>query len=121
MPIESRTRVEFYLPVRSDIFAYQATLDWLADELATSRGGATTTTPFAGLFASASGGALMHDAVRILFCDFQLDMNASSHRLELIEYLETTKTYLLTKLQEEGIWVVFYSISRIASADSVQA
>lgn len=120
MPIENRTRVEFYLPVRSDIADYQATLDWLANELATSRGGATTTTPFAGLFSSASGGALIHDAVRILFCDFQLDLNNNSHRLELIEYLETTKAYLLNKLQEEDIWVVFYSISRIASEGTVQ-
>ncbi len=120
MPIENRTRVEFYLPVRSDISAYQATLDWLADELATSRGGSTTTTPFAGLFASASGGTLISDAVRILFCDFQLDLNNSSHRSELIEYLETTKNYLLRKLEEEDIWIIFYSISRVASEGAVQ-
>ena len=51
MPTENRTRVEFYLPVRSDLPTYQAVLDWLVEDLAHSRGGATITTPFAGVFA----------------------------------------------------------------------
>lgn len=115
MPIENRTRVEIYLPVRSDIASYQVTLDWLAGELATSRGGSTTTTPFAGLFSSAGRGELIHDAVRILFCDFELDIQNGDHRDELVEYLETTKSYLLQKLEEEDIWIVFYPISRVSS------
>lgn len=67
MPTENRTRVEIYLPVRSDLSAYQTALDWLAEEFAIARGGSTTTTPFAGLFASATGGELISDAIRILF------------------------------------------------------
>jgi hypothetical protein len=115
MPTENRTRVEFYLPVRSDLPSYQAVLDWLAEDLALSRGGATVTTPFAGLFASGGQATLISDSVRILFCDFQLDMAISDQRNELTEYLETTKKYLMTKLDEEEIWVIFYPISRVIS------
>lgn len=115
MPIENRTRVEFYLPVRSDNIAYQSVLDWLAEDLAHSRGGSTTTTPFAGLFSSAEGSRLISDAIRILFCDFELDLTQAEHRAELLAYLETTKAYLMSKLEEEEIWVVFYPISRVAA------
>jgi hypothetical protein len=115
MPIENRTRVEFYLPVRSDNADYQLVLDWLAADLAHSRGGSTTTTPFAGLFSSPAGTALISDAIRILFCDFELDMDKPDHSAELIAYLETTKQYLISKLEEEEVWVVFYSICRVVS------
>ncbi|MBK9216344.1 MAG: hypothetical protein IPM59_12280 [Chloracidobacterium sp.] len=115
MPTESRTRVEFYLPVRSDNAAYQSVLDWLAMDLAHSRGGSTTTTPFAGLFSSPEGSDLISDAIRILFCDFELDLDDPEHRTELLAYLETTKAYLMSKLEEEEIWVVFYSIARVTS------
>ena len=98
---------------RSDISAYQTALDWLAQEFAISRGGTTTTTPFAGLFASAGHGELIHDAVKILFCDFELNLDKSEHRSELVEYLETTKSFLMEMLEEEEIWIVFYPISRV--------
>ena len=54
MLTDSRTRVEIFLPVRSDLSAYQIALDWLAEEFAFSRGGSTFTTPFAGLYATPS-------------------------------------------------------------------
>ena len=38
MPIEKRTRVEIFLPVRSDLAAYGVSLEWLAEELALIRG-----------------------------------------------------------------------------------
>lgn len=115
MPTEKRTRVEFYLPVRSDISAYQSTLDWLAGELAISRGGVTTTTPFAGLFTSAGRAELVSDAIRIVFCDFELDVENPEQLSDLVDYLETTKAYLKSKLEEEEIWVIYYPILRIVS------
>lgn len=115
MPTENRTRIEIYLPVRSDISSYQTTLDWLAEELAIARGGVTITTPFAGLFSSAGRGELIEDAVRILHCDFELDMEKPEHSKELINYLETAKSFLAEMLEEEEVWIVYYPISRIVS------
>ncbi|HMO81981.1 MAG TPA: hypothetical protein PKD24_14415 [Pyrinomonadaceae bacterium] len=115
MPTENRTRVEFYLPVRSDIAAYQSTLDWLAEELALARGGTTVTTPFAGLYASSGYAELISDSIRILFCDFDLDPGMTQDKSELLDYLETIKTYLMSKLEEEEIWIVFYPIVRVLS------
>ncbi len=73
MPIEKRTRVEIFLPLRSDILAYQVAIDWLAEEFAYQRGGATLTAPFAGLFTSSTKVDVVQDAIRVLFCDFELD------------------------------------------------
>ena len=53
MPAEQRTRVEVFLPVRTEMPAYQAVTDWLAEELAFARGGATPVSVLierAGLF-----------------------------------------------------------------------
>jgi hypothetical protein len=50
MPSEKRTRVEIFLPVRSDSAEYRIITDWLAEELAYARGGSTLTTPFTGLY-----------------------------------------------------------------------
>lgn len=112
MRIEKRTRVEISIPVRSDLANYQLALDWLADDLAFSRGGVTITTPFSGLFFSSSHAELISDAVRIVFCDFELDFDSSQQQNELLEYLETTKTFLMEMLQEEEIWVIYYAQSR---------
>jgi hypothetical protein len=115
MPTENRTRVEFYLPVRSDIAAYQSTLDWLAEELALARGGSTVTTPFAGLYSSSGRADLISDSVRILSCDFDLDSEIAKDKHELLDYLEPIKTYLMSKLEEEEIWIVYYPIVRVLS------
>lgn len=113
MPIENRTRVEICLPVRSDTEAYQATLDWLAKELALARGGTTVTTPFAGLYASGGHAELISDSIRILFCDFDLDAEVQEDKIEILNYLETIKAYLMSKLEEEEIWAVFYPVARV--------
>ncbi len=115
MPIEKRTRVEIFLPVRSDLLAYQVALEWLADELALVRGGATLTTPFAGLFVSSTQVDVVQDAVRILFCDFELDCEKDEDLPDIIVFLESVKTFLMKALEEEEIWIVFYPISRIVS------
>ncbi len=65
MPIEKRTRVEVFLPLRSDLLTYQVALDWMAEEFAYQRGGATLTAPFAGLFVSSSRVDIVEDAIRI--------------------------------------------------------
>lgn len=113
MRIENRIRVEISLPVRSDLSNYQIAIDWLADEFALSRGGATITTPFSGLFSSLGHAELISDAVRILYCDFELDPTDRDHQAEIVEYLETTKDFLVELLEEEEIWVVFYPLTRI--------
>ncbi|MGI9035143.1 MAG: hypothetical protein ACR2GD_03780 [Pyrinomonadaceae bacterium] len=113
MPIEKRTRVEIFLPVRSDLSAYKIALEWLADELTLIRGGTTLTTPFAGLFASSTQIDVVQDAVRILFCDFDLNCKKNEDLKEIVIFLEAVKDFLKQTLQEEEIWIVFYQISRI--------
>jgi hypothetical protein len=115
MPIEKRTRVEIFLPVRSDLSAYQTALQWLAEELALARGGSTLTTPFAGLFVSPNQVDLVQDAVRILFCDFELNSEKNEDLREIVAFLESVENFLKTALEEEEIWIVFYPISRIVS------
>ena len=87
MPIERRTRVEIFLPMRSDLDAYQVSIEWFAEELARTRGGATVTTPFTGLFASSSSVDLVSDAIRILFCDFDSDPTNPIEVKNLVAYL----------------------------------
>lgn len=115
MPTETRTRVEIFLPVRSDLSAYQIALDWLAEEFAFARGGSTFTTPFAGLYATSTHAELVHDAIRILFCDFDWDMSIDEDRIDLMNYLTGIKDFLIKTLGEEEIWIVFHPVSRIIS------
>jgi len=65
MPTEKRIRVEIFLPLRSDLSSYKIVTDWLAEEFAFSRGGSTLTTPFAGLFSSATQIDIVEDAIRV--------------------------------------------------------
>ena len=115
MAIENRTRVEIFLPVRSDLSAYQIALDWLGEEFAFARGGSTFTTPFAGLYATSTQAELIHDAVRILFCDIDLDTSVDIERLKLADYLKGTRNFLMELLEEEDVWIVFHPVSRIVS------
>jgi hypothetical protein len=50
VPLEKRTRVEIFLPIRTESGDYRAITHWLAEELAYSRGGSTMTSPFTGLY-----------------------------------------------------------------------
>lgn len=102
MPIEKRTRVEVFLPLRSDILSYQVAIDWMAEEFARQRGGATLTAPFAGLFVSDSRSDLVEDAVRILFSDFQLDMENEVHRTRIEEFFGDVKRFLTETLGGRG-------------------
>lgn len=115
MPTENRTRVEIFLPVRSDLTAYQIALDWLSEEFAYARGGSTFTTPFAGLYASSLSADLIHDSVRILFCDFDWDMSVNEDRVDLTHYLARLRAFLIEALEEEDVWIVFHNVSRIVS------
>lgn len=115
MPIEKRTRVEIFLPLRSDLSNYQIILDWLVEEMAHTRGGATLTTPFAGLYASSTQISVIEDAIRILFCDFELDSERPEDHSEIVAFLEEAKSFLMKTLKEEEIWIIFYPISRIVS------
>ncbi len=115
MPIEKRTRVEIFLPLRSDLSSYKIVAEWLSEEFAFSRGGSTLTTPFAGLFSSATQVDIVEDAVRVLFCDFDFDIEITELRDELVTYLEGVKQLMMNALEEEEIWIVFHSITRIVS------
>ena len=115
MPIEKRTRVEIFLPIRSDLTAYGVSLDWLADELAFIRGGATLTTPFSGLYVSSTRIDVIQDAIRILFCDFDANPEIDDEILLLVSYLEDVKKFLMESLEEEEIWIVIHPVSRIVS------
>ncbi|CAN5202278.1 hypothetical protein BH20ACI2_BH20ACI2_08840 [soil metagenome] len=115
MPTESKTRVEIFLPVRSDLSAYQVALDWLAEDFAFLRGGSTFTTPFAGLYATSTQAELVHDAVRILFCDFDINIFVDAERDKLENYLTSVRSFLMATLEGEEIWIVYHSVSRIVS------
>jgi hypothetical protein len=115
MPTEKRTRVEIFLPLGSDLEIYQIAIEWFAEELALTRGGATVTTPFTGLFASATSIDLVSDAIRILFCDFDCDPTDTDEFAKLVAYLEEIKAALMRILHEEEVWVVLHPIDRVVS------
>ena len=115
MPIEKRTRVEIFVPMRADLTGYQEAIDWFAEELALTRGGATVTAPFAGLYASTSGVELVSDSIRILFCDFDSDPTVAEEHDKLLAYIEEVKRGLMKLLEEEEIWVVMHPIDRVIS------
>jgi hypothetical protein len=115
MPIEKRTRVEIFIPLRSDLTAYQSITEFLAEEFAFTRGGSTLTVPFSGLYASDTQVGIIHDAIRILFCDFDFDLDNPKHKSELIDYLESVRHFLLHTLEEEEVWIVYHSVTRVLS------
>jgi len=113
VPAEKRTRVEIFIPLRSDAADYQTITEWLAEELAYARGGSTLTTPFTGLYTSTTQSHLVRDAVHILFCDFDLDVDDEQQRAELSNYLNEIRLLLMDVLSEEEVWIVYYPIMRV--------
>ena len=114
MPLEKRTRVEIFLPIRSDTVVYRTVTEWLAEELAFSRGGSTLTTPFTGLYSSTTEKTLTHDQIQILFCDFDLDSEDLDGRAELVSYLNDLRLMLMEILHEEDVWIIYHSVTRIS-------
>ena len=114
MPSEKRTRVEIFLPMRTDTVDDETVTEWPAEELAYARGGSTLTTPFTGLFASTTGKALTLDEIRILFCDFDLDSDDPSDAVEVLTYLKEVRLLLMEILREEDVWIVSYPVTRIS-------
>lgn len=115
MQIEKRTRVEIFFPIRSDLDGYQTAVEWFAEELALTRGGATLTTPFTGLYASSTSVDLVSDSVRVLSCDLDTDPTDSVETGKLVDYLQEIKSGLMRILQEEEVWIVTHPIDRIIS------
>jgi len=113
VPFEKRTRVEIFLPIRLETASYRTVTEWLSEELAFSRGGSTLTTPFTGLFLSLTEKNLTRDQIHILFCDFDLDSDASEDREELTTYLGGIRLLLMDILQEEDVWITYHSVTRI--------
>jgi len=54
VPFEKRTRVEIFLPLGFNSVVHRTVIEWLAEELTFARGGSTITTPFTGLYTSAT-------------------------------------------------------------------
>jgi|SRR5262249_31602271 len=116
MPAEKRTRVEVFLPIRPDIPAFQIVSDWLAEELAYARGGATLTTPFTGLYKSTVASGVIRDTITVLFVDFNLDLDIPEHGMELTVYLDGIRRLLVDVLHEEEIWIVYHSVERVVGS-----
>lgn len=114
MPLEKRTRVEFFLPTRANTVDYKTVTEWLAEELAFARGGSTLTTPFTGLYSSTTEKTLTRDEVRILFCDFDLDSDDADDSAELLAYLSGVRLLLMEILHEEEVWIIYHSVTRIS-------
>ena len=114
MASEKRTRVEIFLPVRTDTAIYQIVTDWLSEELALARGGSTLTTPFTGLYASTNmGRGVVRDQIQILFCDFDLNADNPAHLGKLLSYLTDLRLTLMEILNEEDVWIIYPPITRI--------
>jgi hypothetical protein len=110
---EKRTRVEIFLPIRTDTTDYRAVTEWLSEELALARGGSTLTTPFTGLYSSsASASGIIRDQIQILFCDLDLDYDDLIHHTKLLTYLEELRQLLMDLLAEEDVWIIHYSVTR---------
>ena len=113
MPSEKRTRVEIFIPLGSDSVVHGTVTDWLAEELAFARGGSTVTTPFTGLYLSATEKDVVRDAVRVLFCDFDLDPDDVSQRTKLGTYLSELRLMLLRIFHQEEIWITYHRVARV--------
>jgi len=113
--LEKRTRVEIFLPVRTDTSDYRTVTDWLSEELALARGGSTLTTPFTGRYASSiTHSNVVRDQIQILFCDFDLDVDDAVHRTKLLRYLNDLRLMLMEILHEEDVWIIYHSVTRIS-------
>jgi hypothetical protein len=111
VPFEKRTRVEIFLPLGSVV--YRTVTEWLADELTFARGGSTLTTPFTGLYTSATQAEIVRDDVQILFCDFDLDADDSNELAGLEIYLTELRSTLLRIFRQEEIWIIYHPVVRI--------
>ena len=114
MALEKRTRVEIFLPVRTDTTDYRAVTDWLSEELAFARGGSTLTTPFTGLYASPTAHVeVARDQIQILFCDLDLNVADPIQYEKLVAYLGDMRHLLMELLDEEDVWIIYHQITRI--------
>jgi len=111
---EKRTRIEIFLPIRSDASVYKIVTDWFSEELALARGGSTLTSPCTGLFTSpATFGDVIRDQIQILFCDLDLDVEDPKQRSGLLAYLTDVRLLLKEVLGEEDVWITYHSVTRI--------
>jgi hypothetical protein len=112
--LEKRTRVEIFLPVRTDTTDYKTVTDWLAEELALPRGGSTLTTPFTGLYASSiTRGNVVRDQIQILFRDIDLDTDNPIHNSKILIYLNDLRLLLMEILHEEDVWITYHALTRV--------
>lgn len=111
MPLEKRIRVEIFLPINKSQPAYEALTRWLAEELALTRGGSTVTSPFKGLYRSASG-EIVQDEIQVLFCDFNLNPDDEAQVAQLGRYLADIRQTLVEALQEDDLWIVYHPVIR---------
>jgi hypothetical protein len=104
--LETRARVEVFIPVRQEDPFYQLVAQWVAEEFAVRRGGSTATTAFTGLYVTQSTGHIVRDQVQIIFTDVTVDLEDINVRDELISQLDLFRTDIERLLPaEEEIWV----------------
>lgn len=113
MPFEKRTRVEIFLPLGFNSVVHRTVIGWLAEELTFARGGSTITTPFTGLYTSATQAEIVRDDVQVLFCDFDLDADNLDELAELDSYLSDIRSMLLRVFRQKEIWIIYHSVARI--------
>lgn len=113
MPSEKRTRVEIFLPLGSDSVIHGTVTEWLAEELAFARGGSTVTTPFTGLYLSATEGDILRDAVAFYSVTsiWIRTMYLSAPNLRV--YLSELRLMLLRVFRQEEIWITYHPITRV--------
>ena len=106
MKLETRARVEVFIPLREDDSTYQAVAQWVAEEFALRRGGSTATTAFTGFYISQATGRIVRDLVQIIFTDVLVDFEDSPARDELAAQLDLLRMDLEDLLpEEEEFWV----------------
>lgn len=113
MPLEKRTRVEIFLPIRTDYVVYGTVTEWLAEELAFARGGSTLTTPFTGLYIQPKRPSLATKSTSYSAILIWIRM-ISMIKQNLLAYLEDVRLLLLEALREEDVLITYHSVTRIS-------
>ena len=68
---------------------------------------------FTGLYVSSTHGGTISDSINVLFCDFDLDVENPQHASDLTNYLDGIRRLLMDVLNEDEVWIVYHSVTRV--------